>query len=228
MELKSIPKRRDTLISNDSTRTSPILEREPTWRVEDEALDGYPKLAKFLGGTEGYAIYKRFAALNARNLLYHQAKLTRLEHELNDLEKEFPHEKDLHYKVDHIFREDFATGTAAYKLRKKYEEVSHALEKYNKLLLEQRQLHELPRPDPTFVNSIYNFINSEKGDKPDWLQHPENTVYAIYDDNREPIQKDLVTLNQEFKQQDPFTKFFISTFINWWHRLYSLFKVSIA
>lgn len=212
------------------------MERRETLRVEDEALHGYPKLAKFLGGTEGYAIYKRFATLNARNLLYHQAKVTRLEHELNDLEQIFAHESDLHYNVDHIFDQLHAgcsapdgdngvqRDTAAYKLRIKYEEVSRALEKYNRLLLEQKQLHKLPSPDSTFVDTIYSFITSEKGPKPDWLRHPENTVYAIYDDNREPIQHDLVTLNQEFKQQNPFTKFFLSTIIDWWHKIYSRFK----
>jgi len=230
IELKSIPKRRDTLLSTESSFSSPAserppLERKPTYRVEDEALHGYPKLAQFLGGHEGYAIYKRFAALNARNLLYHQAKLTRLEHELNNLEQLFQHESDLHYKVDHIFSEDNRADTAACQLRTKYEQVSRALKEYNTLLLEQKQLHALPSPDPTFVDSIYSFIYSEKGPKPDWLQHPENTVYAVWEDNREPIQKDLVTLNQEFKQQDPFTKFFISSFIDWWHTIYSRFAV---
>ncbi|KAK5126090.1 hypothetical protein LTR85_011445 [Meristemomyces frigidus] len=230
IELKGLASRRDTLASDDSTLTSPTLERPglertPTYRVEDEALHGYPKLAKFLGGTEGYAIYKRFAALNARNLLYHQAKLTRLEHELNNLEQAFAHEKDLHYKIDHIFlSDDIGAATAASKLRHKYEEVSRALDKYNRLLLEQQKLHKLPSPDSTFVDSIYSFITSEKGPKPDWLQHPENTVYAVWDDDRKPIQQDLVTLNPEFKSQDLFTKFFTTVFLDWWHRIYSRFK----
>lgn len=73
IELRGLESRRNTFASNDSTLTSPAferptLERRPTYRVEDEALHGYPKLAKFLGGTQGYAIYKRFAALNARNV----------------------------------------------------------------------------------------------------------------------------------------------------------------
>jgi hypothetical protein len=230
LELKTNSKRRDTSFSNDSTLTSPVLERQATqttWRVEDEALHGYPKLAKFMGGTGGYAIYKRFAALNARNLLYHQARLTRLEHELNDLEQAFAQEEDLRYKVDHIFQDEHGPGTAGYKLRMKYKEISHALEKYNRLLREQDALHKLPSPDPSFVDSIWRIITSEKAPKQDWLQHPESTIYAVWDDDRKPIQTDLVTLNPEFKEQDLFTKFFISNLVLWFHNVYSRFKVSI-
>ncbi|KAF2773208.1 hypothetical protein EJ03DRAFT_323714 [Teratosphaeria nubilosa] len=223
LQSSPISNRRTDTSSTDTLPVSPTLHREPTWRVSDEALHGYPKLAKFLGETGGYAIYKRFAALNARNLLYHQAKLTRLEHELNDLEKIFKDEQDLHYKVDHLFDDEHGPTTAAHQLRQKYKEVNHALEKYNRLLLEQDQLHKLPSPDPTFVEQIFYVINSNKSPKKDWLGHPENTVYAIWEDGM-PVQADLVTLNPEFKEQDLFTKFFISTLITWWHCIYSLFK----
>ncbi|TKA82585.1 hypothetical protein B0A55_01189 [Friedmanniomyces simplex] len=219
---QSVAERRDTATSLPSGCTSPTLERQPTLRVEDEALHGYPKLATFLGGHEGYAIYKRFASLNARNLLYHQAKLVYLEHELYEMEQGFANQKHLHYNVRHIFGAE--AGTDGYILQKKYEEVSRALDKYNTLLLEQYQLHRLPKPDSTFVESIYNFTLSEKAEKPDWLEHPENTIYAVWDDDRKPIQQDLVTLNPEFGNQDPFTRFFTTTFMDWWHRVWSRFR----
>ncbi|KAK3116672.1 hypothetical protein LTR53_002719 [Teratosphaeriaceae sp. CCFEE 6253] len=215
--------RRDTATSFPSGCTSPTLEREPTLRVEDDALHGYPKLATFLSGQEGYAIYRRFASLNARNLLYHQAKLVHLEHELHEMEQTFADEKDLHYNVRHIFGAQ--SGTTGYILQKKHEEVGRALATFNSLLLEQYQLHRLPKPDRSFVESIYNFISSEKADKPGWLEHPENTIYAIWDDDRKPIQQDLVTLNPEFQRhQDPFTRFFTTRAMDWWHRIYSRFK----
>lgn len=78
------------------------------------------------------------------------------------------------------------------------------------------------------MDAIYSFITSEKGPKPDWLQHPENTVYAVWDDDRKPIQEDLVTLNPEYISKDLFTKFFTTVFLDWWHRIYSRFKVSIS
>lgn len=51
-----------------------------------------------------------------------------------------------------------------------------------------------------------------------------NKVYAIWDDNREPIQKDLVALNPDFRTQDPFTTFFRTTFLEWWHGVYRHFR----
>jgi hypothetical protein len=43
--------------------------------------DGYPGLARLMG--QGFGIFKKFSQLNAQNLLYMQAELLGLEHELN-------------------------------------------------------------------------------------------------------------------------------------------------
>lgn len=49
--------------------------------------DGYPGLAKFIGPNfdQGLGIFKHFAELNARNLLYMQAELMCLQEELRAL-----------------------------------------------------------------------------------------------------------------------------------------------
>ena len=225
ISLRTLPERqqaffsREAIVQSQQEEVERQLERAETWVVEDEASHGYPMLASLLGGTEGYAIYKRFASLNARNLLYNQAKLIHLEHELNEMEKALAHDEDLHYSVHHIF--SAAPDTKRYELCKKHEEVSRALDKYNALLLSQKQLHELPSPDSSFVDSIYNFINSAKTPRPGWLNHPEKTIYAVYDENRKPVQPDLVTLNREFRTRDAFTKFFTGSLLRWWHLLYS-------
>ena len=46
------------------------------------AAEGYPRLAHLMGKYPGEAIFRRFATLNARNLLYLQAELVQLEWEL--------------------------------------------------------------------------------------------------------------------------------------------------
>ncbi|KAF7537782.1 hypothetical protein G7054_g3449 [Neopestalotiopsis clavispora] len=48
-------------------------------------MEGYAKLANFMGLHDEYAIYRRFRQLNAQNLLYLQAELTHLEKELHNL-----------------------------------------------------------------------------------------------------------------------------------------------
>ena len=53
---------------------------------EPELLtDGYPKLASLIGRTGEVAIFKRFSALNAENLLFMQAELSYLENELRKI-----------------------------------------------------------------------------------------------------------------------------------------------
>jgi len=51
----------------------------------DQIQNGYPGLAKFIGQDldQGLGIFKQFAELNARNLLYMQAELLCLEQELD-------------------------------------------------------------------------------------------------------------------------------------------------
>lgn len=226
-ELRTLPERRQASLAPQEVAQSPQeFEREweqsETLVVENEASHGYPSLASLLGGTEGYAIYKRFAALNARNLLYHQAKLVDLEHKLNEMEKKLAHDEDLHYSVHHIFSAE--PNTQRYALREKHEEVSRALDKYNRLLLDQKRLHDLPSPDASFVDSIHNYINNVKAPRPGWLNHPEKTIYGVYDDNRQPVQPDLVTLNRDFRTQDAFTGFFTGRFLRWWHYFYKHIK----
>ena|SRR5256885_1770 len=48
---------------------------------------GYPKLAHHMGLFPELAIFRRFKELNCKNLLYYQAELIELEHELRKCEK---------------------------------------------------------------------------------------------------------------------------------------------
>lgn len=49
-------------------------------------VPGYPRLAGFMTHVPEKAIFRRFGALNARNLLYLQNELTALEDSLKDIE----------------------------------------------------------------------------------------------------------------------------------------------
>jgi hypothetical protein len=54
--------------------------------VHERETSSWLSLAHFVGKEVGYAIFRRFASLNAKTLLDLQAELVQLEHELNDLE----------------------------------------------------------------------------------------------------------------------------------------------
>ena len=48
-------------------------------------MNGYPRIAKLMGGDSEFAIFRRFSVLNAHNLLYLQAELVFLEAELHTI-----------------------------------------------------------------------------------------------------------------------------------------------
>ncbi len=56
--------------------------------------DGYSKLSAFQGKFPQFAIFRRFAALNAQTLLYMQAELSHLELEMNEIILEDCHSGD--------------------------------------------------------------------------------------------------------------------------------------
>lgn len=55
--------------------------------AEQDMVVGYPKLAGLMGRLPQLGIFRRFGALNAQNLLYLQAELTKLAFELRQQEK---------------------------------------------------------------------------------------------------------------------------------------------
>jgi hypothetical protein len=48
-------------------------------------MEGYPKLAQLMSDFDEFAMFRRFRALNYRNLLYLQAEIIHLEEELDAL-----------------------------------------------------------------------------------------------------------------------------------------------
>lgn len=76
--------------ARESEEIRPGIPRMDTTQsvAQKKALEGYPKLARFVGEKPGTAIFRRFAALNARNLLYKQVELLELEQQLDMVEEE--------------------------------------------------------------------------------------------------------------------------------------------
>ena len=51
-------------------------------------LEGYPSFAEFIAKDKDAAIYRRYASLSARNLLYQQSELHQLEKQAAELDQE--------------------------------------------------------------------------------------------------------------------------------------------
>jgi hypothetical protein len=109
-----------------------LPQRESTRTLDEieSALHGYPRLATFMGHEPGAAIYRRFASLNSRILLYRQAEIVCLEHELDDLEKSLSDRKHLHYSIKELMHA--RPGTEGARLWDKVQQLDTALENYSK------------------------------------------------------------------------------------------------
>ena len=57
-----------------------------THRPRPRHVHGYPGFAHIVGQNPGYSIFRRFTTLDTKILLYLQAELMQLEHELSDME----------------------------------------------------------------------------------------------------------------------------------------------
>ena len=58
-------------------------------------MEGYAKLSSVVSNDSEFAIYRKFGALNAQNLLYYQAELLGLEDDLNDIASKDRNSQDI-------------------------------------------------------------------------------------------------------------------------------------
>jgi len=88
-------------------------------------VEGYPRLAHVIGRNREYAIVRRFTTLDVKLLLYLQAELVQLEHELSRLEAQNSQDDvSMQQSVTKLMKAE--RGTGAWK---QWEMVQHILEK---------------------------------------------------------------------------------------------------
>jgi len=69
----------------------------------DTVMNGYPRIARLMGNDTEFSIFRRFAVLNAQNLLYLQAELVHPEAELQTI-------AEADNRADKQSRQDFASS----------------------------------------------------------------------------------------------------------------------
>lgn len=243
-EAYSIPLEETASHPSERSRSWSLPHRKDIRNLDDisRALHGYPRLAKYMAHEPGMAIARRFTASNQRILLYRQAQIVCLEHDLDEMEQNFAVQKHLHQNIRELMYAE--PGSDGEKLWQKIQELDTALEKYSKLkrdcwydhlaenkstdrlLLGQKALYDLPAADHIAVNDLNNFANCEAlGGS--WMEHPEDTVFEIfYEDGKyKAEQKDLVRLSGAARYSDPFTRWFWGTFLQFFHDVYRRFRV---
>ncbi|PVH93661.1 hypothetical protein DM02DRAFT_695345 [Periconia macrospinosa] len=131
----------------------------PDWSVLDRHVPGYPMLSSEMQNRPTLNMFRRFGALNARNLLYLQSELLDLENELKKIEycDSVGNEKRPLYAKD--CKELYTSNSPQWNL---FLRIKEKLKEYNEALLQQHFLQNIPKPDKYDQADILDFIFTSK------------------------------------------------------------------
>jgi len=178
-------------------------------------MEGYAKLGLLMGEFPEHAIFRRFAALNAQNLLYFQAELVHLERklrecanedELSDKQRRKDYSKDWwSLSGSESQSDDIGEDSEQWKTCL---EIRDKLQKYNEALVLQKKITTMDRPHRKDLNFLQK-----------WMTRVDmGNVYLIGRDSdiwSEPHISDLLALkNREI--EDPFSRWVADTVV-WWY-----------
>ncbi|KAF2643692.1 hypothetical protein P280DRAFT_537296 [Massarina eburnea CBS 473.64] len=184
---------------------------------------GYAKLAAQMGQLPETAIFRRFGALNARNLLYLQSELTSLEEALEKAEdidsKNGKGEKDK-YAADYYWLQMSEHDGDTYQL-KLMMKIRSLLKEYNKALYYQSALFRLERPDKFDLRDIQGFMNDDSMGLP--LTGPDQSIWGSCTEPDQFCKDGLVSLRPR-ERPDPFSKWLAEHAIMFRHRVFKMFK----
>ncbi|RMZ67702.1 phthalate transporter [Pyrenophora seminiperda CCB06] len=148
--------------------STPVADADPVPSVPhplDDLILGYPKIAGRMGLIPETAMFRRFGALNARNLLYLQSDLTRTENKLKKLELQDSQSekgKKKNYALSHFWLQtasvqrdgDVQQKELVLKLRE-------TLHQYNHALIQQHTILQMGVPDAYDLQNMKAFLESE-------------------------------------------------------------------
>ncbi|CAI6341445.1 unnamed protein product [Periconia digitata] len=172
-------------------------------------LRGIPTLSTFIGSDTDALIFRKFSVLAARNLLHLQSRINELESQLDDLDasdveaaKSNPHVSDCARAYDELqdaaaqFREGKVVEGEEEAMRKFYEnahervrlhgEISSALHRYRKALLDEHRIQTLPSPSSTALSTFKRILRPAK----------QTPLLTGYDGKIADRTSDLVALGQ--------------------------------
>ncbi|GKZ34136.1 hypothetical protein AbraIFM66950_004318 [Aspergillus brasiliensis] len=181
--------------------------------MTDDQLEGYDKLAAVMALDSGSCIFRRFAKLNAKNLLYLQAELADIEEELKDIIAEdkrsaSPEKANYPYSVWEL-KESVHRKDEYPEQWMKVLEARKTLNEYNTALLQQSQLLRFSMPETNDLEVLQDWLSREQSEKK--LLYPENQWIG---DNA----KDLIALHSRHDSTDKFTRLVYTRVIPLFHK----------
>ncbi|OJJ67719.1 hypothetical protein ASPBRDRAFT_58807 [Aspergillus brasiliensis CBS 101740] len=169
---------------------------------------GYDKLAALMARDPGSSIYRRFAKLNAKNLLYLQAEIAFVENELQHI-----------IRVDGQPEEKASFPFSVWDMKtsedpiqwEKVLEARKLLKEYNAALLQQTQLLRLNEPEKHDLEVFQAWLKEEESQN--------KLSFAPPDQWSRKNESDLVALYSRHEETDRFTRFVYTRVVAWFHRM---------
>ncbi|MCJ1269864.1 hypothetical protein MMC22_009757 [Lobaria immixta] len=174
-------------------------------------MGNYTRLAALIGNHEELALFRRFAALNAKSLLYMQAELVHLEAELENIANEDSYsghgEKDS-FEVSFSKLKD-SCGTENDLQWRRVLEIRHKLKEYNNALLQYSGIQKYEKPNKRYLNILQ-----------EWLDRPEGGDYFLQGREAEIWESDadLIALSGRQAEKDLLTQLMSDRLVPWYHR----------
>ncbi|KAF3040788.1 hypothetical protein E8E11_001906 [Didymella keratinophila] len=125
---------------------------------------GYPKLAAKIEILPEAAIFRRFGALNAQNLLYYQAELTYLEQDLRAQQKVDDDDQKAYgrsYATNWIWLKKSKEDGEGRQLDLVLE-IREKLAKYNEAVIQQAKMLKYPEPTAWDLQHLQDYLGSQE------------------------------------------------------------------
>lgn len=211
----------------DFDGTTTVTESEPptptqgisrTW-----SSGSYPRLSEFMGLWPEVAIFRRFGALSAQNLLFLQAEIAHLERELQVVREREEKQEDERGLLAQRSWYQLSQATADGEHSPQWaiiQEIRAKLSEYNAFLLQYQKLCALHGPSKHDVECLREWLTRpECGDN--FLQGVERDILHPRDERYLENQRasDLVTLSREAVERDFFSQWISDELLGRFHKL---------
>lgn len=178
------------------------------------AQNGYDKLASVMGLFPDVAIFRRFATMNVKNILYLQAELMHLEKQLDEAAQADTMSGDINRREYH--RAWFALSRAELlphgngRQWKIFLQIREVLQQYNMAILQQKAMAEMDSPG----HEVLSFMN-------EWMSRPSmGSVYLLERDRsvwKSTPREELLALDRS-RCDDLLSKWMTNSATTWFHR----------
>jgi hypothetical protein len=168
------------------------------WTDGKKTNYNYQSLAQLSGNEPGFAVFRRFRTLNAKNILYLQAELAELEEQLAQLEADDQNSGEVNNrKFQWDARLLMEASPGADQQWKMILQIRTKLDEYNRLLLQHQRLHSLPRPNCHDLGKLREWL--------EWPVYGACFLEVPQDAWDERFDQDLVALSSRPNELDRFS-----------------------